>query len=122
MKSVWMVFLGGGLGAVIRYGISSIQPLHGLRFPWPTLMANVLAALILGWALQLDLKHTDPNKYLLLATGFCGGLSTFSTFSMESIQLFQRGETFLGLLNIVLNILLSFWAVWLLAQQPSASE
>jgi CrcB protein len=85
-------------------------------------MANVLAALLLGWVLQLDLKHTDPSKYLLLATGFCGGLSTFSTFSMESIHLFQRGETFLGLLNIVLNILLSFWAVWLLAQQTSASE
>jgi fluoride exporter len=122
MKTVWMVFIGGGLGAALRYGIICIQPLQGLRFPWPTLLANVLAALLLGWVLQLDLKHTDPGKYILLATGFCGGLSTFSTFSMESIQLFQRGETLLGLLNIVLNILLSFWAVWLLAQQTSASQ
>ena len=122
MKSAWMVFIGGGLGAMLRYGISCIHPLQGLRFPWPTLFANVLAALVLGWILQLDLKHTDPHKYVILATGFCGGLSTFSTFSMESIQLFQRGDHMLCFSNLALNVLLSFWAIWFIAQYSSASH
>jgi fluoride exporter len=121
MQLIW-VFIGGGLGALLRYFIGLLLPLKVGSFPWATLAANVLAACLVGIIISTTSKLNDPQKYLFLITGFCGGLSTFSTFSLETLQLFQRGETLLGLFNILLNILLSFWAVWLLAQQTSASQ
>lgn len=120
MNTFLLVFLGGGIGAVLRYGISCLAPLKSAQFPWSTLVSNVLAALIAG-ALVYSFKSLDPKKHLLLVTGFCGGLSTFSTFSVENIQLFQRGDWTWATCNIVLNTLLSLFAVWLFAQHSSVT-
>lgn len=120
MKTVLWVFLGGGAGAALRYGISCIAPLKAAQFPWTTLVANVLAALIAGFLLY-GFKSIDPKKHLLLITGFCGGLSTFSTFSVETLQLIQRGDWTWAVINIGLNTLLSLFAVGLFAYTASAA-
>ncbi len=104
-----LVFLGGGLGSLCRYGlVLLIQPWQS-RFPWATLAANALACvvlgLVLGWQLQGQL--TDRSRWLL-ATGFCGGFSTFSTFTAESWQLVQNGQMAFAILNVLGNLALCF--------------
>ncbi len=96
-----LVFLGGGLGSMSRYAlVLMLQPWQP-RFPWATLLANGLACfalgLFLGW--QATGLLSDQRR-LLLATGFCGGFSTFSTFTAESWQLFQQGHPVTAALNV----------------------
>ncbi len=100
-----LVFLGGGLGSICRYGIGIwLQPWQ-IRFPLATLAANGLACLVLGVVLGLNISDQLPDRYrLLLATGFCGGFSTFSTFTAETWQLVQSGQTSTALLNVAANM------------------
>ena len=87
------VFVGGGLGSASRYLIGLwLWPLQG-RFPWATFAANGLACLLLGlWMGWHQAGILSEQRRLLLATGFCGGFSTFSTFTAESFQLWQNGQ------------------------------
>jgi len=120
MNSLFMVFIGGGLGALSRYALGVCLPIPAARFPLATLIANLTAAAILGLLIHLNLKSNDPQKYLLLATGFCGGLSTFSTFSLETVQLLQRGDGWMAVINIALNLIFSLLSIWLIAQHSPA--
>ena len=72
-----LVFLGGGAGSLLRYGLALwLGPVQG-RFPWATLAANALACFILGWVGALALQHRlSEEQRLLLATGLCGGMPT----------------------------------------------
>lgn len=109
MKSLLIVFLGGGLGSVMRFSLGRwISTLHGHHFPWGTLVINVVACLALGWVIGLaDHKHIiSPSARLFWTVGFCGGFSTFSAFSNETLVLLQSGFTFYSLLYIVLSVLL----------------
>lgn len=85
-----LVFLGGGLGSIARYSLYLLLRPWQQQFPWATLAANGLACLVLGFALG----HTDwsEQRRLLIATGFCGGFSTFSTFTAENWGLWQAGQ------------------------------
>lgn len=114
MPSFLLVFLGGGLGSLCRWGLSlSIQPLLP-RFPWATLLANALACLVMGFILQQQLgAGVTESRRLLLAVGFCGGFSTFSTFTAETFQLWQNTQPLMALLNIVGNLLLCLLALLL---------
>jgi CrcB protein len=105
MPPVFLVFVGGGLGSVCRWGLGIVlQPLH-FRFPWATLAANGLACLVLGVVLGFQLGgHLPEQRRLLLATGFCGGFSTFSTFTAESWQLLQSGQHFAAFANVAGNL------------------
>lgn len=110
------VFLGGGLGSVLRFGISRLQmPFLPEQFPAGTVLANILACTLLGF-LILVLKDrpvaNDGLKYFL-AIGFCGGFSTFSTFGFETVQLIKTGYLFLAILNIVISIGIGFTILWL---------
>ena len=100
------VALGGALGAVLRYGLSGwLQALTGLVFPIGTLAVNVLGSLILGGVMELSTGRYlfSLETRLLLTTGFCGGLTTFSTFSYETLALLQGQQWLAALGNILLN-------------------
>jgi len=113
MSLVW-VFVGGGLGSLCRYGISRIMVNYNLDFPLATFIANVVSCIILGYLIGLTLKDgLSENAKLLLMTGFCGGFSTFSTFSVESFQLLQNGNTNTALLYIVVSIVVCVIGIWL---------
>ena len=109
-----LVFIGGGLGSLVRYGISLTVSRLEISFPLATLLSNVLACFIIGALTASATKGnlTDAQR-LLFATGFCGGFSTFSTFSNETLQLAQNGQLFTALINILLSLTLCLAATFL---------
>jgi CrcB protein len=114
-----IVFVGGGAGSVLRYLIGQWIPKGSL--PWHTLTANVLASTILGFftALMLLRPGQLEQQRLLLAVGFCGGLSTFSTFSLETVELIRSGNHSLAVVYMVVSVLsclLTFWGAWTLVR------
>jgi len=114
------VFIGGGTGSVLRWFLGmKLNPLH-YAIPIGTLTANLAGAFIIGMGLAWfnRMTHIDPLWKLLITTGFCGGLTTFSTFSAEVVFLLQDGRTGWALLNVAVNLLgsfamtaLAFWIV-----------
>ena len=114
MVNFFWVFLGGGLGSICRYGIAEIVKPYHLTFPYATLLANVLACMVLGlmvgWSLKTDLSM---NVRLLVMTGFCGGFSTFSTFTYETFALLEQGKLNLAFANIAMSMLVCLGAIYL---------
>jgi CrcB protein len=96
-----LLAIGGGAGANARYWLGrliaewQLRRFERVEFPWGTFVINVSGSVVLGLVAALWLNHHDParrNWYLLLGTGFCGGFTTFSTFSYETFQLIQDGK------------------------------
>ena len=115
MREVMLVFLGGGLGSVIRFLMGRwINAFHNHHFPWGTLGANVLACGIMGLLIGLaDHKNLiSPPVRLFWTVGFCGGFSTFSAFSSEAINLVQGGFQVSFLLYIFASLLLCVAATY----------
>ncbi len=113
MSYVW-VFIGGGLGSLLRFEIARRIPLLVHAFPWATLIANLASCILLGALISLRVKGALPPSWqFLLITGFCGGFSTFSTFSFESYALFEQGETALGIANIAGSTILGLLGVFI---------
>lgn len=100
---------------MLRFGFSKWLHVRGSIIPWPTLAANVVSSVILGALLYwVWVKHTnaDPAWRLFIGVGFCGGFSTFSTFSYETFALFENGQITGGLANIALNMVICLVAIW----------
>ena len=97
MEKILLVGAGGAIGAVLRYLISLIP----FRGDWPaaTLLTNVLGALVIGVVVGLTLREHGPSEgaVLFLKAGVCGGFTTFSTFSLETLTLLERGRLLPGL-------------------------
>jgi CrcB protein len=115
MKQLLLVFGGGGLGSVSRFLIGKCYPAGLSVFPWGTLSANFLSCVIFGLVLMLGVEKINLNYSLklLLITGFCGGFSTYSSFTFETVDLFKHGNTGLALTNIVANFALSVAGLYL---------
>jgi len=105
------VFIGGGVGSILRFALSNALGVYA--FPWATWIANMLAACVIGVLVGLGIREHQPSYWLLLAVGFCGGLSTFSTFSLETLQLLRQGSWLLLTLQVFSSVILSVGAVYL---------
>ena len=107
MLQIALVFLGGGLGSLCRYGIARMLSSQAFQFPLATLLANIISCIVLGFCTGLLLRDgISMSARLLIMTGFCGGFSTFSTFTGETFLLMQEGQHLLALLNIAGSILI----------------
>jgi len=103
MNILAAIFIGGGLGSLARYGVSQLTP---SGFPYGTLVANVLSCVIMSLALFVFSSKIETSSFLkyLIVIGFCGGFSTFSTFSFETFELMRNGSFMIALLNILVNV------------------
>ena len=116
MQNILLVFLGGGLGSLARYGISQLfitQWASKYSATVATLSANVLASFILAvvW-ISIDLGKLPQNLKFLVLIGFCGGFSTFSTFSFETFQLLRQGFFGVAALNVLLSVAICLLAIY----------
>jgi len=116
MQSLWLVGVAGGLGAMARFGVAMWAERHwGAEFAFGTLIVNVTGCLALGFLLELERGTsvvTHPMR-LLLAVGFLGAFTTFSTFGYETMRFLQNGATQTAIINVVANIVLGMTAIWL---------
>lgn len=109
-----MVFIGGGLGAASRLLVSRIMQSYKFAFPLGAFTANVISCIILGVLLGYFAgKPESKNLNLLLLTGFCGGFSTFSTFTAELFKLLQNGEHTAAFSYVMASVLICLFALWL---------
>ena len=110
-----LVFLGGGLGSVLRYVISRYLNAFETTIPYGTFLVNVLGSLIIGIFLGISLKNNilSQNQTLFLTVGFCGGFTTFSTFALENTELLKSGDYFNLAFYLIGSIVLSVLAVFL---------
>ena len=116
MKNYIAVFLGAGIGGSLRYCISGfVFKILPALFPFGTLLINVMGSFALGIIIfGLDEKELiSPLLKLFLGVGFCGGFTTFSTFSFETFNLIKDSEFLLAGLNVLLNVLVSFAGVYI---------
>lgn len=116
MINILCVGIGGFIGAIVRYIVSFYTSKIFLsKVPIGTLIVNVLGGFLIGIIMGINMK-TDlisPNMKLFLTTGIMGGLTTFSTFSYETIILIEGGSFIFAIINIVLNLLLSLGGVYI---------
>ena len=115
---VTLLALGGGVGANARYWLGALlRAAHATTaFPWATFAINVSGSVVLGFAAALFLKHPDESRrvwYLLLGTGFCGGFTTFSTFSLETLELMQEGRPWTAAAYVFGSVAAGLIGVWL---------
>nr|WP_048152259.1 fluoride efflux transporter CrcB [Thermococcus cleftensis] len=112
-RMITAIMLGGALGALARFYISGLLPVYR-DFPVGTLMVNSIASLILGYLYGLLFWGIDvtPEWRLFLGTGFCGALSTFSTFSYETFSLLREKEYLLAGLNVAANVIITITLVF----------
>jgi len=118
MKLYLIVGLGSGIGGMLRYYISDfVQKYSSSLFPFGTLAVNIIGSFLIGLVLfYLDsIKLISSEMRLFLTVGLCGGLTTFSTFSYETVRLIQNSEYLLAGTNVLLNVIVTLLAVLLAA-------
>lgn len=119
MKQFLLIFLGGGIGSFLRYLISKSLNTYFPNFYLGTFLVNVIGCFIIGVLIGLSVKNNylSESQMLLLATGFCGGFTTFSTFALESHLLLKEHSilymsAYLGL-SVILGILAIALGLWI---------
>ena len=113
-----LVFIGGGLGSLARWGASFwIANLFGKTFPWGTLLVNISGSLVIGFFATATgpdgrwLARDSFRQFFML--GICGGYTTFSSFSLQTLTLAEDGQWFRAGANVVLSVVLCLLGVWL---------
>ena len=115
MKSFLFVFLGGGLGSGLRYLVTITMNQYSKVLPFGTFTVNMLGCLLIGLILGYAQKENTltSNQTLLLATGFCGGFTTFSAFANENLELIKNGELFNFSVYTIGSVLIGILAVYI---------
>ena len=109
--AILSVAFGGACGATLRYLVSQI-PLLQATFPWATFAVNLVGALLIGFIVGLAPGRLSPNALICLKTGFCGGLTTFSTFSLEALTMFEKGRILPASIYILASVILCIFGVF----------
>ena len=116
MMNYIIVSIGAALGGVIRYWLSNFSyKVFPITFPYGTLIVNITGSFLLGIIMFYfdERELLNPSLRLFLTIGFCGGFTTFSTFSYETILLFRESQVLFGILNILANLLLCLAGIYL---------
>lgn len=111
------VFIGGGLGCLARFSLSKyVNHLIASPFPFGTFLSNMLACALLALFVLGTREYSEQHAWIqpLLVVGFCGGFSTFSAFSNESVQLIDQGNFLVAALNIVISITVGVGLIYLI--------
>lgn len=109
------VFIGGGIGASLRYLFSSLAAKNSGASHWATFVINILGCLFLGYIAAIAIKNPnliEDHFYLLLSTGIAGGFTTFSTFCYENLNLLQEGKIFASLIYFKLSLIIGLLAIY----------
>ena len=113
IKSLLLVGLGGAIGSMLRFATSLV--INSKYFPYATLVVNITGSFIIGVVFAMSIRQAglSTNWQLFLATGICGGFTTFSAFTLENMGLLQSGRTGMALSYIALSIVLGIVATFL---------
>jgi CrcB protein len=114
MKNLVLVFIGGGVGSALRYILGKFLNSPETGIPYGTFAANIIGSLLIGIILGLAAKNDtlDSNQTLILATGFCGGFTTFSTFAYENHVLLKSGDFTSFAIYTIASFIIGFLAVF----------
>ena len=116
MLNLFAIAGGGAIGALMRFWISnSIYAMYGRDFPYGTLVVNVLGSFFMGFLFVMltERFNMDPAWRAVLLIGLLGAFTTFSTFSIETLNLFLAGEAVKSAMNIILSVVVCIFATWL---------
>ncbi len=112
MKEIAIVFIGGGLGSVLRFGVGKLFISSLSKFPTATFLVNIIGCLLIGLLVAYFSKSENSFYKLLLVTGFCGGFTTYSTFSNETITLLKNNQITVAVIYIISSLLLGLLATF----------
>jgi fluoride exporter len=114
-RELGAVFAGGAVGALARAGLNTLFVPDPATWPWPTFIVNIVGAFVLGYATTRLLERLPLSSYRrpFIGTGFCGGLTTFSTMQVETLKMLEHGHYVLALAYTVTSIVLGLLAVHL---------
>ena len=115
MNQLALIAVGGAAGAVLRFLLSGwVYAMLGRDFPYGTLVVNVFGSLVMGlcFALLVERMISAPEWRAFFMIGLLGALTTFSTFSIETLNLLEDGELFKAVSNVMLSVVLCLMAAW----------
>ena len=114
LKEIIAVFIGGGIGSVLRFLLNKIEIVSENNYPYSTFISNVVGCFILGLVLGYFIKNGSNNStlFVFLTVGLCGGFTTFSSFSNENLQLIQNGHILSFLIYTLLSLILGIMFVY----------
>lgn len=114
MKTLFLVFLGGGLGSVLRFIVGIYLNKPGPGLPYGTFAVNILGSLFMGIILGFTLKNTavPPQQTIFLAIGFCGGFTTFSAFAYENYVFLKTGDFMIFAIYTIASFAVGLLAVF----------